>query len=356
MTRLWKLLLAFLIAGLLVVVLFYAYFLLEGRDFLIQTIESSLGVPVKSSRVYLELPPKVVMRDVEIGDQISIAQAQFIPSILGLIRGGLIFNELKLVQPRLIIRRLPKNIYDFGLKGADQVPMIYIPYIDISDGVIEFRDETMAEDEPFVIRLSQWVVRINRSNPLAPGRLEIFSQGYLLAGNNRQIGQMEMDGWADFLAKDMDARFFLSNVRLPYLLPYNKRFFKKELISGNLRFSSRLNSRKNRLNADCRLEFFDIAFKEGLTPMAESDDLAIFTIMAFDAMLESQKQAAFDFSITTKMDAPKFENVRFSGTFMKTKIEASFKNPPEETAQEISKIGEQIESFGQAFGQLFKKK
>jgi hypothetical protein len=115
-------------------------------------------------------------------------------------------------------------------------------------------------------------------------------------------------------------------------------------------------SKDNDLNVDCHVELNNISFVESeVSPEGEKElEVRDLTHLAFDSMLSAEGGIVFNFSFRTKMNLPRFENIKIKGNFFQSKIQAALSNP-EKTAEDFKKMGEEFKAIGKEFKKMFKK-
>ncbi len=333
----------------------------RSQKVLFSEIESSLGVRPQAKSINVSFPATVTIEGFSLGEGIRADKIIYSPSLVGFIRGEMGFNSLVLQKPRLKVTRTADRTFDFGITAAKKEKegkkkIFYANNLKVEDGDIEFIDTAVSAEQPFKMRLSNLKLDIFRPSIIQLLRMQFIGKGDIVSEKGELAGKVEMAGWVEPLARNMDAKMSLKDARLVYFGPYYKRFLKKELKSGDMVSTADLKSKNNDLKADFHVELTNVAFKEEEAQEGEAEfkpeDL---TFLAFDSILASQEKVVFDFSVNTKMTKPKFEKVSFKGTFPGSRIEASFSKPPQETVEEFKKIGKQFEDIGKEFKKAFKK-
>jgi hypothetical protein len=357
------------------------YLAFNGRAILLSELEKNLGVKAQISSLRVSFPPALVVDGFAIQDSIKIDRLIVSPSLLALIRGDIILNTLIIEKPVLQVTRNSDDSFDFckGIfnKGAiaaepqrkpgETAPAdskkktkkprkFYLSRLKIKDANIEFTDNGIAGAEPFKMRFAN--VNLDVFHPFLFNffRMQFKGQGDLLSDADDKIGKLAISGWADILAKDMNADVALSGARLTYLKPYYKKFLKRDLSSGDIDVTALLISKNNDMTADCHLELNNIAFKEQETTAPEQDttEPIDFTLFAVNSLLSSEGKVVFDFSVRTKMDRPRFEKIKIKGSFLQSAIQGTMSKPPQQAIEDFKTIGKQFESIGKEFKKAFK--
>ena len=335
----------------------------KSQKILFSEIENNLGLRPKAASVRISFPATVIIEGFSLGEGIRADKIIYSPSLLGFIKGEMVFNSFVLRKPKLKITRKTDRTFDFGIAAGKKAKegkkkIFYSNKLKVEDGDIELMDAAISAEQPFVTRLSHLNLDVFRPSILQLFRMQFIGKGDLLTEKGEEIGKVEMAGWVDILARDMDAKASLKNMRLIYFGPYYKKFLKKGLKSGDLASSVDLKSKNNDLKANFHVELSNIVFKEeeavafGETE-AKPEDL---TFLAFDSILASEGKVVFDFSVNTKMDRPRLEKIKFKAAFLGSGIQASFSKPPQETIEDFKKMGKDFEAIGKQFKAIFKSK
>jgi len=375
--------LVLVIVVILIGVAVSSYMALNGRALLLSEIENNLGVKAQISSLRVSFPPALIVDGFAIQDSIKIDRLIVSPSLLALFRGDIILNSLIIEKPVLQVTRNNDDSFDFckGVFKKSALPAepqrisseaapapadnkkktkkprkFYLSRLKIKDAKLEFIDNGIAGTEPF----KMWFANVNLDvfHPFLFNffRMQFKGQGDLLSATDDKIGKLAISGWADILAKDMNANVALSGARLAYLKPYYKKFLKRDLSSGDMDMTALLISKSNDMTADCHLELNNIAFKEQETATSEQDttEPIDFTLLAVNSLLSAEGKVVFDFSARTKMDRPRFEKIKIKGSFLQSAIQGAMSKPPQQAIEDFKTIGKQFESIGKEFKKAFK--
>ncbi|MFH0877059.1 MAG: DUF748 domain-containing protein [Candidatus Omnitrophota bacterium] len=377
----FRIMLIFFILVALLVVGISAYVLTNARKILVSELEKNLGVKVKAASVAVSLPASVVVRQVALGESVKVEKIYVSLSPLQLLFGTLGFKAITLEKPQFQVTRHLDNIFDFGITlkpqeptapaaGAPpaepgkqkkvQKPKVFVQKIKIVDGKLTFLDKTISPNDPFVLNFTRINLDIASFSLLAPTRMPFEASADVTSQLGQPVGKVKASGWLDILSKDMDAKVDCSDIQMAMLRPYYERYLKKELESGKLVLALDLKSKANDLVAKCHIDLSEVRFKqepveEGAQKQATSMTPSDLTVLAIDSVLSSQGAAVFDFSVRTKMDNPKFENVQISqGSFFQSKAKELMSQVSGQDMTDFKKIGEQFESIGKEFKKIFK--
>lgn len=376
----------------------YLYVRVNGRTIILTELEKNLGVKAEISGFHVGFPLSIVIEDFVVKDSIHVDKIIIVPSLFGFLKGDVVLNSCVLDKPYFKIIRETDETFDFGVisyKPAEtaekpalareavlqeniavvsRVPEkpkrarnFYLKRLKIKNAVIDFIDKTIGSGEDFRLRLDEFNVNICQVSFLSLSKMRLSAQGQLKPQQGVAIGSVELSGWFDYPARAMDMKVRLKDARLAYLGPYYMKFFKKELESGNMLLSADLKSEHNALKADCHVELDHIAFKNNEDSAGKNNlSAGDFAALAFDSILLTRGKMIFDFSIQTKMDRPRFENVRFKGTFLENGMKAIFSKGSQvaasvatgdtkETVKDFKEISKKFKDFGKKFKGMFKK-
>ncbi|MBI5872969.1 MAG: DUF748 domain-containing protein [Candidatus Omnitrophica bacterium] len=383
MKKLLRILSIFIIFVILVIVSVSAYVTANGRTILLSQLEKNLGIKAQLSSLKVVFPATIVAEGLEVSDTLKAKRLVVVPSIIGLLRGDVVFNFLSIQQLQMTVTRNPDDSFDFGLPAIKaQQPQVVLPgkteeavkketkakkplrfyvnKLDILDGHIVFVDKGLVGQPPFVIKCYSLNLNVFRPSLLQLFRMQFNGQGDLLSQDDSQIGRVILAGWADPINLDMDAKAQVEGGKLVYFGPYYKKFVKRELESGDVGITVVARSKTNDMVADCHIELTNVAFKKTEQPQGSEQeapkDFSDFSALAFNSFLGAEGKTTFDFTVRTKMDKPKFENVTFKGNFFQNRVEAVFSKPPQETIEDFKKVGEDFKAIGKQFKEIFKSK
>ena len=362
-----KVLIILIFIVLVAVIGLTVYVAMNGRAILLDQIEKNTGIKVQVSSLKVSFPDTIVAYDLKVSDSIKIKRVKITPSLIGFLSGQVIFNRVSLEAPEITITRKDGDNFDLGMEALKPVvkpeadkkkTIFYINKLIIRDGTVAFVDKSLVGQEPFVIKCGELKADIFRPSVLQLFRMNFDAQGKLLSKDGSGIGQVRASGWVDPINKDMESKFDINSGRLLYFALYYKQYFSKDLKSGDAAVAINAVSKKNDMSVDCNITLSNVAFVEPETQATEDKtaDFSDFAFMTFDSLLGPDGNLVVDFSLRTRMDKPKFENVKFKGTFLKNRIEATFSSPKSavQTVEDFKKVGEQFEDIGKQFKKIFK--
>jgi len=338
-----------------------AYVVLNARGIILPRLEKSLGVSVSASTIRLSWPLAAQIDDLAIGQTIKVKRVDVIPGFTGLFTVGMVFDRITLQGPYVKVTRTGKDTFDFGLPAArdrkkPQASFV-VRRVILKGGRVEFVDQSL-DSGPFTLYVDDLNAEARQASLVQPTRIRFRASAVVKTTKEEKVATLRGNGWIDWIPKDADAVVALKDADLAYLEPYYRQYLQKDLQSGHLQAQATMKAVHNELKVDTHVELADIAFKKEEVPAAEggqeqTKDIKDLTYLAFDSILSSEGKAVFDFSITTKLDHPKFENLKIKGSFLKSRIQAALTNP-QETIEEYKKVGEQFEAIGKEFKKMFK--
>ena len=293
---------------------FYTFILFQGKS----VIAKQLGnlTQKKVSIGYLELKPLFNLK-IEKLDIPGILKADVLyvsPSILGLLTGNIVLNQLRLVRPEFTYTRLPPKVMEEPLSPAETQGFsrkhsrhFVVKYINIQEGRINFIDRSVG---PEAIRIIIKDIKFKLSNlylfpATAVTNFELKAAVHWR--ENHTEGRMEAEGWLDIFKKNMQATLKVTDIDGIYLYPYYSKWVdleKARIEKASLNFTSNIHSLNNNLTAECHLELADIVRKP-LEPEEYEEKASKITGAILDIFRAlNQGKIVLDFIIRTRMDRP----------------------------------------------------
>lgn len=347
-----------LLIVLVVLVLIFAaatvYFLANAKRIVLTRMEASIGVPVEISAFRISWPLSVEIEGLSVGKNIKVQRLQVVPGLTGMLSGGLVFDKIVVDKPTVKLVRLPDNTVDIGLpqrKEQSKVSFV-MRKLDIENGRVEFVDSTLSQ--PLTLFAENLVVHAKQASLVQITRIDFDASASIVDVKGEKAGGIATNGWIDWLPKNMNAVVTVTDVHLVPFAPYYRDRIKKDLQSGLAQAKADLISEKNDLSVNCHVELNDVAFKMEEQPAQEQPDFNNMTSAMLNSMFTAEGGAIFDFSIRTKLDQPKFENLKIKGSFLQAPIQQMISNP-EQTMEQYQQVGQQFEEIGKQFKKMFKK-
>jgi len=360
MKKAFKIIFIIVLVAVLLLAAGLAYVVLNARGIILPRLEKSLGVSVSASAIRFSWPLAAQMDDLTVGQTIKVKRVDVVPGFTGLFTVGMVFDRIVFHGPYVKVTRTGKDTFDFGLPPAASrkkpQPSFIVRRIVLKNGRIELVDQSL-EGDPITFYADDLNLDARQASLAQPMRIQFHASAIVKTAKEETVATLQGNGWIDWISKDCDAVLVLKDADLTYLAPYYRQYLQKDLGSGHLQAQAVMKAVHNELKVDTHVELTDVAFKEE-APAAEGEqqqpaDIKDLTYLAFDSILSSEGKAVFDFSITTKLDHPKFENLKIKGSFLKSRIQAAVTHP-QETIEQYKKIGEQFETIGKEFKKMFK--
>lgn len=358
MKKTLKIILVVFLTGVLFLGAVLAYIVVNARGIILPRLEKSLGVSVSVSALRISWPLAVRMDDLSIGRTIKVKRVDVVPGFTGLFSAGLVFDRITFQKPYVKVTRTGKDTFDFGLPAAvarkkPQASFV-VRRILLREGRIEFVDQSL-KSGPFTLYVDELNIEARQASLVQPTRIGFRASAIVKTTKEERVATAQMTGWIDWIPKDCDAVLSLKDADLTYLAPYYRQFLQKDLQSGHLQAQANSKALHNELKVDAHVEATDIAFRQespaGEGAQEQPAGIKDLTYLAFDSILSSEGKVVFDFSISTKLDHPKFENLKIKGSFLKSRIRAAIAHP-QEAAEEYKKIGEQFKAIGKEFKKM----
>lgn len=383
--KILRIVLIILIVLVLAIAGISVYVATNARAILVTQLERNLGIRLEIEALRVALPDTIIAEGVALSDTLKIKRLQVTPSLIGLLQGEAGFNSIIAEGLEATVTRNADNTFDYGLPVVkalpsaqppqaplkepeaaqapaaqkEQPPSVYIKELLVKEASVTFIDKSLVGQGPFVIKCVPLDIFVSRFSLAHASRMQVSGQGRLAAVDGKDVGTVKVSGWFDPFKRDMDAGLTLESGRIVHFAPYYKPYFNRDLASGNVAAHVDARSKDNALTADVHIALANVGFKQpegAVEGQGEQQaDLENFGFMVFDSLLSSEGGIDIDFTVRTKMDAPKFENVSFKGNFFQNRIKATFSKPPQETVEDFKKVGEQFEAIGKEFKKIFSK-
>jgi len=403
MARLFKILFVFLLVIGLAAAGIVAYGLSHSRGLLISQIEKNLGVKASVAEVRYIFPWSLLVRDLRFGDQVAFGRLLVTPSLMGFFRKkAFVFNDVLITSPRVRVVRRSDETIDIGLPlpagpaGAPsketppqeapspsasqevpvpsppagtrrEVPPVYVEHLKVIDGQVIFIDEALGSDPAFRVEATDVRLEVRRVSMLEPGRMNVAVSGVLGpnegAAPGAAPGRLAGTGEVDLRTRNGTLRLDVTAVPLTLFGPYYVKYLKKKIQTGTATLGADFRVAGNDLAGDCRVSLDGMAFQEPEAQGAAADaspdrqqetSSGDLKDAAFTLLFSAMGQASFEFSFKTRLDRPRFENVKIKGIFMQPRTLAPLvRQPSGETVEEFKKIGKEFEAVGKEFKKIF---
>jgi len=377
---------AFFVA-LLVVLLAAAgavvYAVRHSSDIFINQIERCLGVKAAAAEVRYVFPSTILIRDLRVGDQLKADGLLVTPSIAGFfLKRAVVFNEILVTAPDArVVRRSDKTL-DFGLPAScgpvpapqgppPQAPAaaakkalpIYVSHLKVLNGRVTFIDEAVGTP-PFRADLLDIRIEARRASLLEPLRLKVEAAARLEGENEEAApGRLIGTGEYDLRTRNGTARLDVTDVALTLFEPYYVEYLQKRIQSGKATLGGDFRVDGNDLSGDCRLSLDGMDFQEpqaqeaGGTPSEQPQGASWDDVKnaAIPLLFSAVGEASFEFSFRTRLDRPRFENVKMKGVFAKPQSLGALavEGAKAPSGEGFKKISEEFEALGRKFKEMF---
>jgi len=373
-------LLVFLVAAGAVV-----YAVRNSSDILITQIERHLGVKASAAGVRYVFPSTLVISDLRVGDQIKVEGLLIAPSLIGFFqKRAVVFNEILVTGPEVRVVRRSDETIDIGLPlpsepaapPSQQAPQemppkeaaplsapdeqktqpVYVEHLRVLNGRVTFIDESGGAP-PFRADLVDIRAEARRASLLEPLRMKAEVSARLEGeGEGVEPGELRGTGEYDIGTRKGTACLDLTRVPLVFFQRYYDEYVSKRIASGTLTAGGDFRVDGNDLFGDCRLSLENMAFqKEGEEDAQKGKTWKDIGTLVASSMFLAAGETTFDVSFRTRLDRPRFENVKMKGVFAKPESLAPFavEGALEGKVEDFKKIGEEFEAVGREFKKMF---
>jgi hypothetical protein len=202
-------------------------------------------------------------------------------------------------------------------------------------------------------------IEARRVSLFKPQRMDLKAEGRVVDKKDRPIARFKASGTGDLVSREGDLKVEIPEVQLIPLKAYYLKYLKRELSAGVLAATGNFKALKNELVGELHVELNDVAFQKVATEEVSASDQVqgLFEdagMLAFQSIISSQGKAVFDVSFKTRLDRPRFENVKLKGAFLPSNIGQVLSQPNAQTIEQYKEIGDQFKEIGKQFKKMFK--
>lgn len=334
----------------------------RGKELLTKKLQSVFGEGVRVGSVTTGLPFNLIIRDLGVKDWFSCRQVVAGMGLFDVLGDDFILSELKLDGLSIVFERKRRRDQDTqeadaGPGGQPAAPegeakvllnppqaprkplfarapgrAITLRQLVFTGADISFIDYT-AEGGPVTVALKDVNAVIEGIQwPLGGPQVTFFKlRGVIPSASDGESGRVRIDGWMNFLKKDMRATIEVDGMDALTLKPYFSDWVdveKARIQKAKLKFTGTVTSLRNDVLAACHTELTQIEFK----PRAEDEkkDRLERITQAVLGMLGAQNQGTIvlDFTYKTKFDSPEFGVNVIRDAIMEKMYEASRPSTP----------------------------
>ncbi len=356
---------------------FQIFLKLKGKEVLSRKLTELFGRPVRIEKLEPLFPLGIFLEDLEAEKLFKIKRVYAKGFAIDIFKKGLILFSLKIVEPQVRIERdffiesppikksgvslplhtdLEKKTLAAGVESTTQRKHFFLPFkikhLVIEKGEFEFIDKIDPQDT-VTLRLENLDSRMNNLSfsKRGLGKFSLYLKGEL-PWNKETIGSLNLEGWIDYLKRNMDLKLALKNVDYFALSSYYPPFWKPAnlgLKEAYLSLEAKLNSKNNDLIIDAELSLEKISFLEDFAEPSKIKYLR--TVIAL--IKGGQEKPTLRFRLHTRMDNPRFDfqqitynlkdTFKVSPILMAESTLDKTKNKLKEATKEIKKLT--VDSF-----------
>jgi hypothetical protein len=311
----------------------YAFLFFQGKTIITKQLEGAFHIKVNLDYAGLTFPLNLEIRNLDIPGLVKVDYVFVSPSIIGLLTGNIILNDLRLIRPEFIYERIPASATATPASADTAVTVpapvstptpapgpkappknkqntrLVFKHLNIKNGKLDFTDRTL-EGEAAKITIKD--IDFDLTNLYLYPRSAVTNfrlNGKIPWQQGQEEGKIEARGWLNLFKKDMQATLKIADIDGISLYPYYAKWVdleKARIDTAKLNLVSNIKSVNNNLSAECCLELTDIAFKP--RPQEEeankAEKIAAAVLDIFKAL--NKGKIVFNFTIKTKMVNPQF--------------------------------------------------
>ncbi|MFZ5800670.1 MAG: DUF748 domain-containing protein [Candidatus Omnitrophota bacterium] len=338
-----------LIVFLLVALSGFIFVLFKGKTLIVAQLSKILKAEVKVAAVRLSPTLTLEIRNLDIPQFAKVERVIVSPVVAGFARGRIVLGKVALVRPRATLSRSPDGSFNVPegikekLREKSKAPTpVLISGLVIKDGEVIFSDE--GKSPPFSFKVRNINADIgNKILSFNPFLTRISAAAEIIGKEDAPPAVVSAAGWVNFLKKDMKAALELYDLDAVYFLPLYSNLVASKLQNGIVSFKSDLVAKNNALVANCRLNIKDLVF---VKPEEEGAPNLTFLDIVTGGLKTENKEVVVDFVIKTKLDNPKVDLVKLSGSVIGKALGEQMLAHPEETVENFKSIGKDFEKFG----------
>lgn len=329
-----KFLLPILLIALLSFLVAQVFIATKGKRIAIQDLQEVTGRKVTIASLQLIPPFNLLAKNIVIEDMAKVKSIFISPSIIGLLTGQLILNEIKITalecgfekiapaidtaiqpepaQPQPVQPTPPPTALPSPVSTKPQpkaAAKVIIKRLLVRDGVVRFIDKSMGQSEVNVTINKINVDITNLYTFPAPIITNIELHGQIPWQGEKIEGRIEAQGWVNIFKKDMQATLKVFDIDGVAFYPYYSSWVnleKTRIQKAKLNFSSNIQGLNNEVVADSRLQLTEIVFKPRAAEeeQGRAEKIAYAVLDMFKAL--NKGNIILDFKYKTKLDQPKF--------------------------------------------------
>lgn len=368
----WLFLILALIAGYLLIIS-------KAKDYLANIIEEKTNAQASIGAVTVGFPLKLQLNNLRLFEKAdATSKKEFFyaeriaiaPSVLSFFTRRFIIKELQVDYPRIELIKDINGSYNFSnilikddrtikknTAKANSRSLILLG-LSVRDGQVKYIDRSIAKE---IVELIVDNIDIHISKlafPFVSLKTNFSASGDIPAQSGYSNGDFLMKGWIDVFKKDLDADIKLNNIDIRYVKPYLMNLLASNIDSGAIFFYSKITAKDNDLIADCKLNIKDIEF---ITIPEELTLFGLYIGKITELIKDEQKELSVDFTIKTKLDAPRLKITKVSGNLISTGLKSAVSagveqilKKADEGADKTGEAAEKLKEVGKELKELLK--
>ncbi|HNX82501.1 MAG TPA: DUF748 domain-containing protein [Candidatus Omnitrophota bacterium] len=296
----------------------YFYLTIQGRQLITQLLEDRFHEKTSIGYFAVVPPFRLLLKDFAVGNIIKADSVFASPSVIGLITGSFIFDD--------VIVNHPYARYEYGSQAqqpaassetngtvaqktapaTSETGFVKKPFrfsakrVTINDGTFEVVNRAIG-DTGIAMKFTGITFHLRNLYSFSRSFITNFDlKAKIPWRQGKESGTIDASGWINLFKKDIEAKIRVANIDALYLYPYYALWVnldKARIEKAKLNFQSDIHGRNNAVSAACHLELVDIGFKKE----EEAGRVASIMEKALD-----QGKVVVNFTFKTKMDKPEF--------------------------------------------------
>jgi len=321
----------------------YVFVRVNGKSIIVDRLRQATHRDVEIGQVDFVPPLGVSLKDVQISGYLTVKEVRLGLGVLNLIASVLNQNanlaSLDLIEPVVFLARFKDSRIIVGQNWKDEAkenipsPLpgvqdqgapfqtekaernkvsFFIQKLIVHNGQVHFRDY---KDDGQVIETFLNSVELKGEEISFPLK-DLNTTFDLLASfpkidSERQNGYMKGKGWVNWVRKDMEAKFEISELDGRTFKSYYDSFSPEGVKSVTVSAVADLSSRNNDMRVKCLLKIKDLVVDSEKKKDDESISIDDLILAGLNSL--GNKELVFNFNFNTKMDSFQIDSVPFGG-------------------------------------------
>ncbi|MFQ5680677.1 MAG: DUF748 domain-containing protein [Candidatus Omnitrophota bacterium] len=354
--------------GIIVVMAFLVLYLLApllAKEEVEKRLQQLVGRSTTIRSLSLSPPLRLSLDGLRIEGLATVENITISPSLLGMFSGRLALNNVTIRRPQISLRRQRQG--GFGLVGlANKAaggkmkdrekpvapvdgagdkgsgPGIIVADIRIIDGRVSVSDEKRG----ISFDIEKIEAHIFKAGILPSPLVVNYRISASVPCGAADAAALRGKGWVDWTHKDMQGNLDVTGIDAAFFRPYFRRLIPGG--EGAPRFTADLDivmsAKSNDLVARCGVSLKSASVSD----KAGADSLPDQVMRALDVNLlkDSKGEINLELTLNTRLDRPRWENVKFKGKIFRNVINNAIKRP-QAIVDSAREIGKQIKAQGE---------